>query len=75
VVEMATSISIIRGIVAIRVNNPMRMSAPKTISQTPTNGAMTAGARNPNLHEASDAKLIWKKKLLYAFGEKDCSPQ
>jgi hypothetical protein len=71
VVEIATSISMMRGRVATRVSSPRRIRAPQTISQTPTKGAMTAGAGIPILTKRPTPQLLWKEKLLDAFGEKD----
>jgi hypothetical protein len=49
VVEMATSMSMIKGTAASRVSRPARTSAPQAISTTPTNGAITSGEGMPIL--------------------------
>jgi hypothetical protein len=42
--RMATPMSINNGMAAILVRKPTRITAPKTISTTPTNGPVRCGA-------------------------------
>src|ERR1039457_6690283 len=63
VVAMATLMSMISGIAANRVSNPSRRSAPKTISTTPTKGAITPGAGMPMLVKRPTPRASGKRNF------------
>jgi len=73
--RIATSILMISGMVPSRVNSPARMSAPHSVSTTPTNGAITSAHGIPILAKTPCSHLTRKEKLLNAFGEKEAADQ
>ena len=68
---IATIITMMSGIAASLVARPAMISAPQTISTTPTNGPIEIGIGDTDIREPGGAENLRKRQLLNALGEED----